>query len=163
MKSKLSGRRALVLAVAMIGITQSGLAQQKPDDVIKNRQATFNVVAGHVGRIKANLDGEYDRDQVLKSAAVIQAIANSQLDALFVAGTDKGNGYHESQLKPEALDPANAKKLRDAINGFSEQASQLALLANIGDKAAVQGQFGKLRGTCKTCHDNFRVESTAAK
>lgn len=160
MKRKFSGR-TLVVAIALASLNQAASAQQKPDDVIKNRQATFNVVAGHVGKIKANLDGEYNRDQVLKSAAVIQSIANSNLDSLFVAGTDKGNGYHESQLKAEALNPDNAKKLRDAFNGFNEQANQLAIIANIGDKAAVQAQFGKLRGTCKTCHDSFRIDSTA--
>lgn len=161
MKLKTFGSRTLALAIAVAGLSQVVNAQQKPDDVIKNRQATFNVIAGHVGKIKANLDGEYNRDQVLKSATVIQAIANSNIDSLFVAGTDKGRGYHESQLKADAFNPDNAKKLRDAFTGFNEQANQLALIANIGDKAAVQAQFGKLRGTCKTCHDNFRIDSTA--
>lgn len=158
---KYSGSRTLALAIALAGLSQIASAQQKPDDVIKNRQATFNVIAGHIGKIKANLDGEYNRDQVLKSAAVIQAIANSNIDSLFVTGTDKGTGYHESQLKAEAFAPENAKKLRDAFSSFNEQANQLANIVNIGDKAAVQAQFGKLRGTCKNCHDNFRIDSTA--
>ncbi|MFT3931015.1 MAG: cytochrome c [Spongiibacteraceae bacterium] len=151
----------LALAMILTATNQFANAQQKPDDVIKNRQATFNVIAGHVGKIKANLDGEYNRDQVLKSTAVLQAIANAGLESLFVAGTDKGNGYHESQLKADAFNPDNAKKLRDAFNSFNEQANQLAVIAGIGDKAAVQAQFGKLRGACKSCHDNFRVDSTA--
>lgn len=147
---------------ASVAFAASGaLAQQKPEDVIKNRQATFNVIAGHVGKIKANLDGEYNRDQVLKSTAVIQAIANSGIDALFVAGTDKGSGYHETQLKSEAFNPDNAKKFKDAVTNFSDQANQLAVIANIGDKDAVQAQFGKLRGACKGCHDNFRIDTTA--
>lgn len=161
MKFKTSGGRMLALAIALTGLNQTVIAQQKPDDVIKSRQATFNIVASHVGKIKANLDGDYNRDQVLKSTAVIQAIANAGLEPLFAAGTDKGTGYHESQLKADALSPDNAKKLRDAFAGFNEQANQLAVIANIGDKAAVQAQFGKFRGTCKTCHDNFRIDSTA--
>jgi len=161
MKLKTSGRKILALTIALAGFGQTGVAQQKPDDVIKNRQATFNVVAGHVGKIKANLDGEYNRDQVLKSAAVIQAIANAGIESLFAAGTDKGTGYHDTQLKAEALNPDNAKKLHDAASAFTEQANQLVVIADIGDKAAVQAQFGKLRGTCKGCHDNFRVDTTA--
>lgn len=160
-KVKKSGSLILTAAIALAGLSHSVNAQQKPDDVIKNRQATFNVVAGQLGKIKANLDGEYKRDQVLKSAAVIQAIANAGVESLFVAGTDKGTGYHESQLKADAFLPDNAKKLHDAANGFAEQANQLAVIADIGDKAAVQTQFNKLRGTCKTCHDAFRAESTA--
>ena len=160
MRFKFSGS-TLALAIALAGLDQTAIAQQKPNEVIKTRQATFNLIASHVGKIKANLDGEYNRDQALKSATVIQAIANSNIDSLFVAGTDQGNGYHESQLKADAFNPDNAKKLRDAFSAFNEQANQLALVVNIGDKAAVQTQFGKFRATCKTCHDNFRIDSTA--
>jgi cytochrome c556 len=137
------------------------LAQAKPDDVIKARQATFAVVAAQVGRIKTNLDGDYKKDEVMKSAAIIQAIANAGLASLFAQGTDKGIGFHETQAKAELFDPANAKKVTEVINNFNEQANQLAVVADLGDKAAVQAQFGKLRGTCKGCHDSFRVDSTA--
>ncbi len=160
MRFKFSGS-TLALVIAFSGLSQTAHAQQKPSEVIKTRQATFNLIAAHVGKIKSNLDGEYNRNQVLKSAAVIQAIANANIDSLFVAGTDQGNGYHESQLKADAFNPDNAKKLRDAFDTFNEQANQLALIVNIGDKAAVQAQFGKFRGTCKSCHDNFRIDSTA--
>ena len=153
--------KPFLIATSLVLSASGVLAEQKPEDAIKNRQATFNVIAGHVGKIKANLDGEYDRDQVLKSTAVIQAIANSGIDSLFVAGTDKGTGYHETQVKADAFNPDNAKKFKDAVNNFADQANQLAVIANIGDKAAVQAQFGKLRGTCKGCHDNFRVDTTA--
>lgn len=153
--------KSFLIAAGMVISASGVLAQQKPEDVIKNRQATFNVIASHVGKIKTNLDGEYNRDQVLKSTAVIQAIANSGIDSLFVEGTDKGTGYHETQLKADAFNPDNAKKFKDAVNNFADQANQLAVIANIGDKAAVQAQFSKLRGTCKSCHDNFRNDSTA--
>lgn len=161
MKSKQFAGGTLAIAIILAGANHTALAQQKPDDVIKNRQATFNVIAGHVGKIKVNLDGEYNRDQVLKSAAVIQAIANSGINSLFVEGTDKGTGYHDTQLKADAFNPDNAKKFKDAVTNFSDQANQLAVIADIGDKAAVQAQFGKLRGTCKGCHDSFRVDTTA--
>ncbi|MDB6062213.1 MAG: cytochrome c [Verrucomicrobiaceae bacterium] len=152
----------LVIGCSVLLSAHSAMAQQKPEDVIRNRQATFNVIAANVGRIKANLDGDYKKDQVVKAAAVIQAIANAGLNSLFVAGTDKGVGYHESQAKAELFDPANSKKVDEVVDNFNEQANQLALLTTIGDKAAVQAQFGKFRATCKACHDSFRVDSTAA-
>jgi cytochrome c556 len=158
MKIKTIAAACCALLVANIAI-----AQTKPDETIKTRQATFNVVAANVGRIKANLDGEYKKDDVIKSAGVIQAIANAGIGSLFAPGTDKGVGFHETQIKPDALNPDNAKKLSDAVGGFKEQADQLVVIAGIGDKAAVQAQFGKLRGTCKSCHDNFRIDPTAAK
>lgn len=157
-KNILIGSCALIPALVSANLA---FAQAKPDDAIKARQATFAVVAAHVGRIKTNLDGDYKKEDVMKSAAVIQAIANAGLTSFFPAGTDKGIGFHETQVKPELFDPANAKKLTEVVNNFSEQANQLVIVANVGDKAAVQTQFGKLRGTCKGCHDSFRVDSTA--
>lgn len=153
------------LAVACCALLAANVAvsQTKPNETIRTRQATFNVVAAHVGRIKANLDGDYKKEDVIKSAGVIQSIGNAGLEPLFVPGTDKGLGYHDTQIKPEAFTPENAKKLSDAINNFRTQADELASLAAIGDKAAVQAQFGKLRGTCKGCHDSFRIDPTAAK
>lgn len=158
MKIKTIAAACCALLVANIVV-----AQTKPDETIKTRQATFNVVAANVGRIKANLDGEYKKEDVIKSAGLIQAIANAGIGSLFAPGTDKGIGFHETQIKPEAFNPDNAKKLNDSISSFKEQADQLVVIAGIGDKAAVQAQFGKLRGTCKSCHDNFRIDSTTPK
>lgn len=153
--------KALAVACCALLAANVAVSEVKPEEVIRTRQATFNVIAANVGRIKANLDGDYQKEDVIKSAGVIQAIGNAGLATLFAPGTDKGVGYHETQIKPEAFNPDNAKKLSDAISSFREQADQLVVIAGIGDKAAVQAQFGKLRGTCKSCHDNFRIDSTA--
>ncbi len=153
----------LAVVCAALLTTNIAVAQTKPDETIRTRQATFNVISSNVGQIKSNLDGEYKKEDVIKFAGVIQAIANAGLGSLFTPGTDKGVGYHDTKLKPDWFLPENAKKASDAIASFKEQADQLAVIAAIGDKAAVQAQFGKLRGTCKGCHDNFRFDSTTAK
>lgn len=155
--------KTLAVACGALLAANIAVSQTKPDEVIRTRQATFNVIASNVARIKSNLDGDYQKEDVIKSAGVIQAIANAGIGSLFIPGTDKGSGYHETQIKPEAFNPDNAKKLGETISSFREQADQLVVIAGIGDKAAVQAQFGKLRGTCKSCHDNFRIDSTAAK
>lgn len=163
--SKIGLRAVITTVLVATNLLSAGFAhaQPKKEDIIKNRQATFNVIAANVGRIKSNLDGDYKKSEVMNSAAVIQAIANAGLTPLFVEGTDTGIGYHESQAKPELFSPDNAKKVSDAASSFAEQANQLAIIANIGDKAAVQTQFGKLRATCKSCHDSFRADSTTPK
>ncbi len=153
--------KSLAIACCALLAANVAVSEPKPEETIKTRQATFNVIASNIGRIKANLDGDYQKDDVIKSAGLIQAIGNAGLASLFLPGTDKGIGFHETQIKPEALSPDNAKKLGETISNFREQADQLVVIAGIGDKAAVQAQFGKLRGTCKRCHDNFRIDSTA--
>ena len=93
---------SLFLAAALLLATSSStLAQQalKPEALIKWRQSAFQVVAWNSGRIKASLDGGYNKDQVLRSANVIAAIANSGLSSLFPAGTDSGKGWHDTTIK----------------------------------------------------------------
>jgi len=152
----------VVIGCCALLAVQGSIAQTKPDDRIKARQAAFTVIAANIGKIKTNLDGEYNKDDVLKSIAVIQSLAHTNVASWFPAGTDKGIGFRETQVKAELFDPANAKKVDEASRNFDEQANQFAIVAELGDKNAVQGQFGKLRSTCKGCHDNFRVDSTTA-
>lgn len=66
------------LAVAMLSLSLaagSAVAQVKPDDAIKFRQSGFTFMAWNMARIKANVDGTYNKEEVIKAANAIQAIA----------------------------------------------------------------------------------------
>jgi cytochrome c556 len=149
---------SLLLAVAVAALAWAGtaLAQQapKPETLIKWRQSAFQVVAWNSGRIKANLDGEYNKDQVIKSADVIAAIAGSGLGSLFPAGTETGKGWHDTTVKADLF--ANPAKVAQRSADFAKEANELLRIASSGDAAAVKDQFGKLQKTCKSCHDDFR-------
>jgi cytochrome c556 len=41
---------------------------------------------------------------------------------------------------------------------FNKEANEMARVAATGDAAAVKEQFGKLGGTCKGCHDDFKMK-----
>ena len=145
---------AAALALAAAG---SARAQQapKPEALIKWRQSAFQVVAWNSGRIKASLDTGYNRDQVLRSANVIAAIANSGLSSLFAAGTESGKGWHDTTIKPEAF--ANTARFAELGGEFAKESTELVRVVSGGaDAAAVKDQFGKLQKTCKSCHDDFR-------
>jgi cytochrome c556 len=142
------------LALAAAG---TALAQQapKPEALIKWRQSAFQVVAWNSGRIKSSLDGAYNKDQVLRSANVIAAIANSGLSSLFAAGTESGKGWHDTTIKPEAF--ANAARFAELGGAFAKESNELVRVVSSGaDEGAVKEQFGKLQKTCKSCHDDFR-------
>ena len=147
------------LALISLGLmtATSAFAQQKAEDLIKTRQGAYKVIAWNVGRIKASVEGQFNKDEVLKAATAIQALANSGLGALYVPGTDKGVGYHETAAKPEIFDPNN-KKIGEVAGNFNKEANELAKVAASGDKEAVKVQLGKLQQTCKACHDDFRKE-----
>jgi len=146
------------LAGAVAGVVaSSALAQQapKPETLIKQRQSSFQVIAWNSSRIKADLDGTYNKDQVLKSANVIAAIANSGLGGLFAPGSESGKGWHDTTAKPELF--TNGSHFAELGGAFARESTELVrVVASGADASAVKDQFGKLQHTCKSCHDDFR-------
>jgi cytochrome c556 len=144
------------LAVTTLGLSLATQAQQapKPEQVIKWRQSAFQVIGWNVGRIKANVEGQYNKEDVVKAANSIAAIANGGLGSLFVAGTETGKGWHETAVKP-ALFAADSK-VGEYAGAFAKESTELAHLAATSDQAHVKEQFGKLGRTCKACHDDYR-------
>lgn len=144
-----------VLTVGALAATATAIAQQaqKPEQLIKWRQSAYQVLAWNTGRVKANVDGQYNKEDVIKAANTIAAIANSGLGTLFPAGTETGKGWHETSVKPELFTDKRAGELGA---NFTKEANELAHVASLGDLAAIKAQLGKLQASCKACHDDFR-------
>jgi len=151
-------RTKTLVALAVIAASASALAQQgpKPENLIKWRQSAFQIVAWNSGRIKASLDGQYNKDEVLRAANTIAAVANSGLGALFAPGSEQGKGWHETSAKPEVF--KDTKHFGELGANFAKEANELASLASGGDPAAIKTQYGKLTRTCKACHDDFKAK-----
>lgn len=153
-------RAALLAAVAAaaVGASLQASAQQapKPEQLIKWRQSIYQVIAWNNGRIKANVDGSYNKDDVIKAANTIAAIANSGLGALFPAGTEQGKGWHDTSAKPELW--AAGSKVGEHSAAFAREANELAQVAQLGDAAKTKEQWGKLGRTCKACHDDYKAK-----
>jgi cytochrome c556 len=146
------------LVAPAISFSHDVLAQQaaKPEQLIKWRQSAYQVIAWNNGRIKANVDGQYNKEEVVKAANSIAAIANSGLGSLFAAGTETGKGWHETSAKPALF--AAGSKAGEYSAAFAKEANELAHLAATVDQAAVKEQFGKLGKTCKVCHDDYKAK-----
>lgn len=109
-----------------------------------------------MGKIKGNLEGTYNKDQVAAAANAIAGIANSGMGALYGPGTDKAIGNVKTRVKPEFFKEGdNVGKL---AREFNAAANDLAKVAAGGDTAAVKTAFGKLGEACKACHDKYREE-----
>ncbi|NTV71409.1 MAG: cytochrome c [Azonexaceae bacterium] len=150
--------KPFLIAVAL-SVTASAFAQQaapKPETVIKWRQSVYQVLAWNSSRIKANVDGQFNREEVVRAANSTAAIANSGLGALYAPGTEQGKGWHDTSAKPEIF--KDGKKVGDLAGNFVREANELAKIAVNGDQAAVKAQFGKLGQTCKACHDDYKVK-----
>ena len=146
-----------VLALLATVLASSAFAQVKPEDAIKFRQSGYGFMAWNMARIKANVEGDkYNKEEVIKAANAIQAIANSGMGALYLPGTDKGKGWEETRAKSNIW--TDKEKLGKAAMAFNKEANELAKVAANGDAHAVEEQLGKLGGTCKGCHDDFKAK-----
>jgi cytochrome c556 len=157
MKKSLKPLLGALLAVATLAASAGAHAQVKPEDAIKFRQSGYAFMAWNMGRIKSNVEGgNFNKDDVIKAANAIQAIANSGMGALYLPGTDKGKGWEESRAKANIwTDKENLGKV--AVE-FNKEANEMAKIAATGDVAAIGAQLGKLGGTCKGCHDDFKAK-----
>ena len=148
--------KTLLAGFALSVVAGSTLAQMKVEDAITFRQSGYKFMAWNMGRIKANIEGQFNKDEVIQAANVVQATANSGMGKLFVPGSDKGKGWHETRVKPELF--TDKEGVGKVAKAFNEAANEMAKVAATGDAAAVKTQFGKLGETCKACHDKFRKE-----
>lgn len=148
-------KHVVLLAFSAL-MASSVFAQMKVEDAIKVRQAGYRFMAWNMGKIDASLKGEFNKDQVIAAANVIQAIANSGMGALYPAGSDKGIGFHETHVKPEFFQ--KGEEVKKHAMAFNKEANELAKVAATGDKEAVKVQYGNLGKTCKACHEDFRKD-----
>ena len=150
-------KNKIVLALLATTLAGTALAQVKPEDAIKYRQSGYAFMAWNMGRIKMNVEGDkFNKEEVLKAATAIQAIANSGMGALYLPGTDKGKGWEETRAKANIW--TDKEKLGKVATDFVREANEMAKVAASGDAAAVGAQLGKLGGTCKGCHDDFKAK-----
>ena len=148
---------SLILAGALLASAGAASAQVvgKMEDQIRWRQSAYHTMAWSMARIKTNVEGTYNKEQVAEAANVIAAIANSKMGALYQPGSDKGKGWKETRLKSEFF---GSKDLGQIAQNFGAAANEMAKVAATGDAAAAKAQFGKLGESCKACHDKFRQE-----
>lgn len=95
-----------------------------------------------MGRIKANIEGTYHKDQVMQAANAIHVLANSCSGALFLPCTETGNCWHDTNASQSFFN--NPAQMKGARAACGEEANDLAEVASNGDVAAVKALFGNL-------------------
>jgi len=105
----------------------SVLAQQtlKPEEMIKIRKSGYSFMSWNMGKIKANLDGSFNKEQVIAAANVVAATANSGMGALFGPGSDHEVGGQKTRVKAEFFQQPD--KVKEAAVNFNTEANERAL------------------------------------
>lgn len=149
--------KKLHLLIASAALLSAGFSHAGPiEDQIKYRQSAYSFIGWNTNKIKSQLDKPetFSKEDVIAAANAIAAAANSGLGALYGPGTDQGEGWRKTRLKPEFFQkPEEAKK---AAITFNLEANEFAKVAESGDVAQIKAKFGKLTQSCKSCHDSFR-------
>jgi cytochrome c556 len=150
--------KKVLVAVVLTSLAGAVCAQQglKPEEMIKYRKAGYSFMSWNMGKIKANLEGTYNKEQVSAAANLIAATANSGMGALFGPGTDKAVGGQSTRVKPEFFKEQD--KVRELALAYIKETNELQKVAATGDAAAVKVQFGKTGESCKACHDKYRKD-----
>jgi cytochrome c556 len=149
-------KQTLSILGALLAITLAVPAQAqfaKPEDAIKYRKASFNVMAAHFGRVGAMANGRTPYDAKLaQENAEIAAVMSKLPWAAFGEGTDKG----DTRAKPEIW--KEAAKYKEASDKMQAEMMKLNTAAKAGNIDALKVAFGPAAASCKACHDAFRKD-----
>ena len=146
-----------LLAVAA-GLSMAGVAsaQDSPGQAAaKARHDHFKQMGRAFKGINDQLKTDAPDMGVVKANAATVKALSVQLPSWFPAGSGPQNGV-KTEAKAEAwTDVAGFAKAAEA---YRTEAARLDMVANgPADLAALKGQFRATGGTCKGCHDKYRV------
>ncbi len=149
--------RLMLVCAAVVGLSTAlpAAAQfQKPEDAVKYRKAAFQVMATHFGRIGAMANGRapFNGPAAAASADIVAYVAKLPFEGFVegTSGTDKG-APKANVWTEKAKFEAGAKKMQ-------EETAKLAAAAKANNLDQLKAAFGAAAGTCKACHDDFRVQ-----
>lgn len=139
---------AVALTLAMPAAAQFA----KPEDAVKYRKNALFVMQQNFGRVAAMAGGKapFDPKVAAESAAVADFVGKLPW-AAFGEGTDKG----DTKAKPEIwMDKA---KFDDYAQKMQTEMGKLNAAAKTGNLDSIKIAVGAVGGSCKTCHDAFRM------
>ena len=143
----------LAFAAAVLTLALPAAAQfAKPEDAVKYRKNALFVMQQNFGRVAAMAGGKapFDAKVAAESAAVADFVGKLPW-AAFGEGTDKG----DTKAKPEIwMDKA---KFDDYAQKMQTEMGKLNAAAKTGNLDSIKTAVGAVGGSCKTCHDAFRM------
>lgn len=144
---------ALLLAGIAASFVLPASAQfAKPEDAIKYRKNALFVMQQNFGRVAGMAQGKipFDAKVAADSAAVAEFVSK-----LPWAGFGPGTDHGDTKAKPEIW--ANKAKFDDIARKMETEMGKLSVAAKTGNLDSIKTAVNGVGGTCKSCHDDFRV------
>ena len=142
---------AAVVALALGLAAGAAFAQQKPEVLVKQRQAVMTLQGKYFGPMAAMAQGKapYNADVVKRNAAFLDNLSRMPWD-----GFDPSTKDVKSAALPAAYE--QQAKFREAGSRLENEAHKLWEVSQSGDEAAVKAQIGAVGKACGACHNDFR-------
>jgi cytochrome c556 len=144
---------AAVVAVALGVAAGAVLAQAKPEQVVKQRQAVMTLQGKYFGPMAAMAQGKvpYNADVVRRNAAFLDNLSRMAWD-----GFDPATKDVKSAALPAVYD--DSAKFKEAAARLENESHKLYEVSRSGDEAAVKAQIGAVGKSCGGCHESFRAK-----
>lgn len=142
---------AAVLALTLGVVAGTAMAQQKPEVLVKQRQAVMTLQGKYFGPMAAMAQGKapYNADVVRRNAAYLDNLSRMAWD-----GFDPSTKGVKSATLPAAYE--QQAKFKEAASRLENEAHKLYEISRSGDEAAVKAQIGAVGKSCGGCHEGFR-------
>ncbi len=141
-------------AVVLLLFASSVPAQAKPEDAIKYRQAIYRVILWNWMPLNAMARGRvpFNAPEFAKRAERVAALSTQLLEG-YPAGSHEGA---HTDAKPEIW--SRFADFSAKMKSFETESAKLSVIAKGGNEEAIKTQFGKVGGTCKACHDKYKID-----
>ena len=145
--------KPLAAAAALLIVAQAASAQVKPQEAAAYRKSAYHVLIWNWMPLANMVRGKnpYNKAQFELYSNRVANIAPMLLEAF-----PKGSNVAKSESKPEIW--TNWADFTLKMKNFESESAKLALLSKTADFEQLKGQFGKVGGTCKACHDLYKRE-----
>lgn len=142
---------AALVALALGAATGAAFAQQKPEVLVKQRQAVMTLQGKYFGPMAGMSLGKipYNADVVRRNAGFLDNLSRMAWD-----GFDPSTKDVKSAALPAVF--TDQQKFREAASRLESEANKLYEVSRSGDENAVKNQIGAVLKACNSCHDNFR-------
>ncbi|MCB6178888.1 cytochrome c [Rhodobacter sp. Har01] len=146
--------RKVLYAAAAAALVGSIALAADPMETVTARQDYYKSL-GAVMKPMGKLAESFDAEAAKAEAAKLEAALAVDVRPLFAPGTSDAEFPGKSRAMAKLWD--NMEDVGTKGKAMHEAAAVVIAAANAGDAAAFGEAFGKLGGTCKACHDAYRV------
>lgn len=147
--------KKIIVAALIISVAgANAFAHSGATGIVKERMNAMSSISKNLKKIFVTLkdESEFDANIIASSSREIMTHAN-KFPHMFPEGSTK----HPSEAAPAIWERPDefSKKAQDLIT-YANELTQLAEAKS--DHSAIDEAFGKVKGTCKACHADFRIK-----